>query len=509
MPKPANRIIQALTSHPWAITQEYLKLMLEIAARQADLEAVETQRGEPLQNTYGVEMRGDTAVIPISGPIFRYANLFTAISGGTSIQLLARDFASAVKNPDVKAILLNIDSPGGEVNGTNELANMIFAARGQKPVWAYVGGTGASAAYWIASAAERVIADDTAMVGSIGVIAAMPIDDEEGEVTFVSSQSPNKRPDPTTEGGAATIQATIDALAQVFVDTVARNRGVAADTVLTSFGQGGVFVGSAAVQAGLVDSLGSFEGTLAEIAGKGNTQVGAGRSRTPTVSTPPLIQAPALTKAAGGLSVRDTQPNNTKENIRMDEETTQQVEAPPLPPLQPPQLATNDPAVQAQVNAVVAQMTAQFEAQRQIVLEQAQAQFQRQLAEMQARQQIETYAQHVTTPTLQRQHALPLEASAVATFLSGLSADQRTSARGLFDRILDAGLVSFEELGTSAESVEQSAGERFEGAVNAKVSAGMSRLSAIQAVGKEQPALYAEYQAESSRRGMIAKKGGK
>jgi hypothetical protein len=167
-------------------------------------------------------------------------------------------------------------------------------------------------------------------------------------------------------------------------------------------------------------------------------------------------------------------------------------EAPTLPPLQPPQFTASDPAVQAQVNAVVAQMTAQFEAQRQVVLEQAQAQFQRQLAEMQARQQIDTYAQHVTTPTMQRQHALPFEAGAVSAFLSSLSASQRQTAIGLFDRILDAGLVSFEEIGgAGAGDDNASAAEQWSALVNAKVALGMSRVNAIQAAMKEQPDLYA------------------
>lgn len=211
--------------------------------------------------------------------------------------------------------------------------------------------------------------------------------------------------------------------------------------------------------------------------------------------------------AAGGLREAHT---TLQENTRMDENEV--VVTPPadaLPPITPPTFTASDPAVTAQVNAVVAQMTAQFEQQRQIVLEQAQAQFQRQMAEMQAQQQISTYAQHATTATLQRQHALPIEADVLTGFLSSLSAAQRTQAQGLFTRILDAGLVSFEEIGSQGEgAAEQSAKEQFDAAVQAKVSTGMSQLSAIQAVGKEQPKLYASYQAESSRRGAVQFKKG-
>jgi len=167
---PAKRITSALTSLPWAITEDYLRLMVSIAARQnLDVEAVERQLGRKLENTQTVQERAGVAIIPVTGPIFRYANLFAAVSGATSIQTLARDFSVAINNPDVRAILLNIDSPGGEANGVAEFAEMVYQARGQKPIWAYVGGTGASAAYWIAMAADRIVAHETAMLGSIGV----------------------------------------------------------------------------------------------------------------------------------------------------------------------------------------------------------------------------------------------------------------------------------------------------------------------------------------------------
>ena len=182
----------------------------------------------------------------------------------------------------------------------------------------------------------------------------------------------------------------------------------------------------------------------------------------------------------------------------MADEPLEEQGQPALPPIQPPTFNAADPAVAAQVNAVVAQMTAQFEQQRQIVLEQAQAQFQRQLAEMQAQQTIQTYAQHITTPTMQRQHALPLEASAVVSFLSGLNASQRTSAQGLFDRILDAGLVSFEEIGSAGEGGERDVAAEWNAAVQAKVGTGMARSAAIEAVKQANPALYSAYNASGA-----------
>jgi hypothetical protein len=167
--------------------------------------------------------------------------------------------------------LFSIDSPGGEANGCFELADAIFAAREQKPIRAYVGGMGASAAYAIASAAERITCAASAELGSIGVRAgyldASRAMDAAGlkEWIFISSQSPYKGFDPNVEDDRGRLQVVLDDLASVFVELVARNRGVDVDMVLEDFGKGGVMVGARAVAAGLADELGDFETVLAEM----------------------------------------------------------------------------------------------------------------------------------------------------------------------------------------------------------------------------------------------------
>lgn len=533
---PAKRITSALMGQPWAITEGYLQLMLQIAARQnLDVEAVERQLGRRLENTQTVQERGGVAIIPVTGPIFRYANLFAAVSGATSIQTLARDFSVALNNPDVRAILLNIDSPGGEANGVAEFAEMVYQARGTKPIWAYVGGTGASAAYWIASTADRIVAHETAMLGSIGVIAAIPTD-EEGEITFVSAQSPRKAMNPETDEGKQDIQYVLDTLAQHFVETVARNRGVTTDTVLADFGQGAVLIGKDAVAAGLADRLGTFEATLAELArGKSEaTQTVAAAAPRIQVHVAPGAPVASLDAAvmarirgekpfvgdrlftstapiAAGGPRADTQRHNTKE-IRMSEELEETPQAPPVEPPAPPQFTAADPAVQAQINDVVAQMRAEQAAQRALVLEEARAQFAREMAEERARSAIQTYAQHVTTPTLQRPHALPFTSAEMATLLTETPAAPRAKWQAFIDKILADGFVDFSEYGSVGEGIgEQSTKEQFDAAVLAKMQGGMSKLNAMQAVGREQPELYRAYQAESSKRGQVAapRKGGK
>ena len=166
------RIWNRITGDPWAITETALHTILEIAARENERpEAVAAKLGRELQNTYQVTEREGVAILPITGPLFRYANLFTKVSGASSYELIARDFTAALENPQIKAIILDIDSPGGEVNGVSELSNMIFEARGKKPVSAYASGDAASGAYWIASAADEIVVSETAALGSIGVVA--------------------------------------------------------------------------------------------------------------------------------------------------------------------------------------------------------------------------------------------------------------------------------------------------------------------------------------------------
>ena len=264
--QPAARAINFIAGQPWAITAEALELIDSIAHRANESpEAVATRLGRPLQGTRTMEVRGNVAVLPVMGPIFRYANLFTEISGASSIDTMAMDFQTALDDPKIDAILLEIDSPGGMVAGVSEFADMVHAA--DKPVTAYVGAKAASAAYWIAAAADEIVMDKSAEVGSVGAVMQMQTGGDKGVREIVSSQSPNKRPDPNSDAGLTELQARIDGLAQVFIESVADFRGVDAETVINGFGRGGMKLGEAAVAAGMADRLGSLESTIAGLSG--------------------------------------------------------------------------------------------------------------------------------------------------------------------------------------------------------------------------------------------------
>lgn len=250
----------------WAITPEMMGTMADIAREsRKTCDAIAREMGKDMKDANAASIRDGVAVIKVSGPLFRYANLMTRICGATSYELLAQDFNKAVQNPNIKGILLDIDSPGGEVNGCSELSDMIYQARGTKPIIAYASGACCSGAYWIASACDKILAADTAILGSIGVVSIFEKDDEDKTIEIVSSQSPNKRPDINTEEGKAKIQARVDELAEVFIAKVARNRGITAVDVVKNFGAGDVSVGQHAVRNGLADGLSSFEDIISSL----------------------------------------------------------------------------------------------------------------------------------------------------------------------------------------------------------------------------------------------------
>lgn len=226
--------------------------------------AAEAEDGD----TNFLAIRNGIAIITARGPMFRYSSWITSYFGIATYEDIERAFLCARDNESVKHIVFDIDTPGGHVNGCNELADVIRAVSAVKPVIAVVSGTCASAGYWLASSANSIVVGATAILGSIGCVCTY-LDDREmlkqlglKEYEIVSTQSPNKRPDLATKEGYAQVQKVIDDLAAVFISSVAANRGVSVDTVLKDFGQGGEFVGQAAVDAGLADEIGTIEDVI-------------------------------------------------------------------------------------------------------------------------------------------------------------------------------------------------------------------------------------------------------
>lgn len=264
---------------PWAITPAMLVEIRSIYAKHMRGEKLDKETIEKLAAANNVKKAGDgpsfelvrgSAIIPIDGVLAKKMNLFHAISGGASTQLIERDIRVALADPAVEQIILSVDSPGGTVDGTFELADFIYAQRGAKPVITYASGSMYSAAYAIGSAAEQAyISSAAAGVGSIGVVAAHEdwsrYEEKIGVKTTEIYSGKYKRAAsqyrPLDEEGKRSIQSEVDYLYSVFVDAVARNRGVSSETVLKQMSTDvqSAFIGSQAIEAGLVDGVATLD----------------------------------------------------------------------------------------------------------------------------------------------------------------------------------------------------------------------------------------------------------
>lgn len=264
----------------WALQPEILNEIMRIynahvSGDKIDLEMVEKKIGKPLANEQEhYEIIDGVAVIPIYGVIAKRMNMFFNISGGSSTQMLAEDISEALANPEVHSLVLDIDSPGGTVDGVQALAKLIYESRGIKPIVALADGLMASGAVWIGTSAERVyVADNTTQVGSIGVVTSHTDRSKSQEMIGVKTTEiyagKYKRIassyEPLSSEGKEYIQDMVDNLYGIFLGDVARNRGVSIETTHENMGDGLLFVGEQAVGAGLVDgimSLGELIKTL-------------------------------------------------------------------------------------------------------------------------------------------------------------------------------------------------------------------------------------------------------
>ncbi|WP_124982714.1 S49 family peptidase [Ralstonia solanacearum] len=214
---------------------------------------------------------GKVAVIPIHGTLVRRMSGLEAASGLASYTGIAAQLDAALASPDVAAILLDVDSPGGESGGVFDLADRIRTAAQVKPVWAVANDMAFSAAYALASAASRVFVARTGGVGSIGVIA-MHVDQSVKDAkdglhytaVFAGERKNDLNPhEPISDAAHAVLKAEVDRIYGLFVETVARHRRLDADAVRAT--EAGLFFGDAAVVSGLADAVGGFDDALAQL----------------------------------------------------------------------------------------------------------------------------------------------------------------------------------------------------------------------------------------------------
>lgn len=212
-------------------------------------------------------MHGDTAVLEISGILIRRAGFFARFFGFNGTQDLIEAVASIAADSSVERVVLLIDSPGGEVSGIPELGDAITAL--DKPVTAVVQGTAASAAYWIASQADEIIAGRSDEVGSIGVRIGFydysEMFEREGVEPVVIDTGVHKSTgfpgSKVTEEQREELQHSVDLFFDDFVNAVSQGRGLTAAQV-REVGDGRMFVAREALEHGLIDRIGGLSDAL-------------------------------------------------------------------------------------------------------------------------------------------------------------------------------------------------------------------------------------------------------
>jgi signal peptide peptidase SppA len=260
-----HSLIKYLAGTEWAILPEKLTQIEDVVTQFINGTNV-ALAGEP----QAMSRRGNVAVIPISGTIAKKAYGLDALSGVRTATDIRNDIQEAIDNSSVSGIVLSIDSPGGTVDGTKELADYIAKATKIKPIVSYADGTMASAAYWIGSSASQVVAFDTAKVGSVGVVVShqdiSKAEEAAGIKTTYIYQGKYK-----VAGNSSTaldpqsieyIQSHVDTYYSMFVDVVANNRGIDREKVISDIASGAVFIGKAALELNLVDSIGSLDDAI-------------------------------------------------------------------------------------------------------------------------------------------------------------------------------------------------------------------------------------------------------
>jgi capsid assembly protease len=290
-------VINYVLRTPWAILPEKMAVLLEVLAyHEAGGTLTPEEIGErlgtrdpspqpsPLTRGEGavIAAAGTTAgaqgtaiaVLPLYGVIAQRANLMTESSGGTSIERFTGAFRQAMADPRIGAVVLDVDSPGGAVNGVEELADEMFRARGSKPVVAVANTLAASAAYWIATAADEIVVTPSGEVGAIGVFAvhedfSAALEAEGIKVSLISAgkyKIEGNPYEPLGDEARAALQERVDDYYGMFVDAVGRARGVAAKDVREGFGEGRLLGARQAVELGMADRIGTLDDTLDRVA---------------------------------------------------------------------------------------------------------------------------------------------------------------------------------------------------------------------------------------------------
>jgi signal peptide peptidase SppA len=273
-----SRIIRAFNASAWAILPEKLEEIVAFLEMKSQGVSISDATLAEMRSSFeAATMRsvgrstGAVQVIPLLGTISHRANMMASFSGGTSVDKFSSSLRQAVDDPNIKAIVIDVDSPGGAVDGVPELADQLYSMRGKKPITAFANTLMASAAYWIAAAADEIVASPSAKVGSIGVFAthidqSQAIENEGVKVTLISAgkyKTEGNPYEPLSTEAKDNLQGMIDEMYGSFVKSVAKGRNITPSAVRDGYGQGRVLIAGSALKSGMVDRVETMDQLLA------------------------------------------------------------------------------------------------------------------------------------------------------------------------------------------------------------------------------------------------------
>lgn len=293
------RVAELLFNRPLMISESKLNVILHALGPRfsLDMNALPpvidmAQISDQERNRSGYKASAGVGIIGIYGPLMHRIMASDYPSGGpTTYADIRRAFDLAMVDDAVQSIVLEIDSPGGEVHGVFDLADHIFMSRGQKPITAVINESAYSAGYLLASAADRIIIPRTGGAGSIGVIATHAdfsrAEDAAGiTVThiFAGARKADFSPhQPLGTDAHVMLQGMVDDTYEMFSDTVARHRKMSVKAVKAT--EAGVYEGKKAVSAGLADEVQAADKAIASSRGKtGRTMITATKTASHTSS---------------------------------------------------------------------------------------------------------------------------------------------------------------------------------------------------------------------------------
>lgn len=224
-------------------------------------------------------LAGATAVVAIHGPIVSRGDFFSTFFGLASYDAIVSTLAEIAADDTISGVVLDIDSPGGDVQGLLDAADAVASLAESKPVIAVASENAFSAAYVLAAAASKIFVSRTAGVGSIGVVAAhvdvSEMDKAQGvKVTFIHAGAKKVDGNPheaLSDRARSTIQAEVDRLHGLLVESVAGHRSSLSEADIRST-EAGTFHGTEAIAAGLADELGTLEDAVLSLQPARETQ---------------------------------------------------------------------------------------------------------------------------------------------------------------------------------------------------------------------------------------------